>query len=80
MHYLLNQWMDFHQTCIDTLLGGGKGYTSALRNVQNRVSMCYLPNQWIDFDQTYIDTLLGEGNSRSHLDDLDLIFKFTLAL
>ena len=22
--YLLNQWMDFDQTCIDTWLGGGK--------------------------------------------------------
>ena len=22
--YLLNQWVDFDQTCIDTLLGGGK--------------------------------------------------------
>ena len=24
VHYLLNQWMDFEQTCIDTLLGGGE--------------------------------------------------------
>ena len=24
VHYLLNQWMDFDQTCIDTLLGGGE--------------------------------------------------------
>ena len=24
VHYLLNQLMDFHQTCIDTLFGGGK--------------------------------------------------------
>ena len=24
VHYLLNQWMDFDQTCIDTLLGEGK--------------------------------------------------------
>ena len=22
VHYLLNQWMDFDQTCIDALLGG----------------------------------------------------------
>ena len=24
VHYLLNKWMDFDQTCIDTLLGGGE--------------------------------------------------------
>ena len=24
MHYLLNQWIDFDHTCIDTLLGGGE--------------------------------------------------------
>ena len=24
VHYLLNQLMDFDQTCIDTLLGGGE--------------------------------------------------------
>ena len=24
LRYLLNSWMDFDQTCIDTLLGGGE--------------------------------------------------------
>ena len=24
--YFLNQWIDFDQTCIDTLLGGGEEY------------------------------------------------------
>ena len=27
VHYLLNQTSDFDQTCIDTLLGGGKELT-----------------------------------------------------
>ena len=48
--------MDFDQTCIDTLLGGGKScldfgdldlifkVTAALSNVQNMVSVRYLLN------------------------------------
>ena len=71
VHYLLNQGMDFDQTYIDTLLGGGEELirswwpwhnflkvTLALWNVQNRVSMRYILNQLMDFDQTCIESLL----------------------
>ena len=27
VRYLLNQWMDFDQTCTDTILGGGEELT-----------------------------------------------------
>ena len=71
IRYLLNQLMDFDQTCKDIFLGGGTSWldfgdldlifkvTPALWNVQNRVSVRYLLNQLMDFDQTCIDTLLG---------------------
>ena len=44
------------------------------------VSVRYLLNQSMDFDQTSIDTLLGGGEQLIRFDDLDLIFKVTLAL
>ena len=55
VRYLLNKWMDFDQTCIDTLLGRG----NELIIFQNMISTRYLLNQLMDFDQTRIDTLLG---------------------
>ena len=70
VRYLLNQLVDFDQTCIDTLLGEGEEFldfgdfdlifkvTLAPRNVQNRVSLLYTLNQRWGFDQTCIDTLL----------------------
>ena len=70
VRYLLNQWMDFDQTYIDTLLEGGKElikfgdldliFTVTVVNVQNMASVCYLLNQLIDFDRTLIDTLLED--------------------
>ena len=55
VRYLLNKWMDFDQTCIDTLLVRG----NELIIFQNMISTRYLLNQLMDFDQTRIDTLLG---------------------
>ena len=64
--------MDFDQTCIDSLMGGGESrsdfgdldlifkVTLALLNFLNRDSLCYLMNQWMDFDQTCIELLLVE--------------------
>ena len=75
VRYLLNKWMDFDQTCIDTLLGRNE-----LIIFQNTVSMRYLLNQLMNFDQTHIDTLLGRGKGSVSFGNLDLIFKVTWAL
>ena len=66
--YLLNEWVDFDQTCTDTLLGGGKKWldfwdlalvfkvTPALINFQiltkKSLSAPYLLNQMTDSGQT----------------------------
>ena len=55
VQYLLNKWMDFDKTCIDTLLGRG----NELIIFQNMISTRYRLNQSKGFDQTRIDTLLG---------------------
>ena len=66
VHYLLNQLMDFNQTCIDTFMGGGEelirlfqGHWGTLK-CPNMVSVCYLLNSRMDFDQIYKYTMLGE--------------------
>ena len=45
MHYLLNHMIDFDQTCIDALLGGGGRVDCQMSNFdQNRVFVRYLFN------------------------------------
>ena len=73
--YLLNQWMDFDQTCTDTLLGEGKtvirfwwpwphfqGHTGTLKFFnfdQKSLSAPYLLNQMTDSGQTSYIVTLG---------------------
>ena len=56
--FLLNQGMDFDQTCIDDLIFK---FTRALWNVQNRVYVCYLLYQWMYFNQSCLDIVGSRG-------------------
>ena len=64
--YLLNEWMDFDQTCTAILLRQSQelirflwpwshfqGYTRAMI-LENGLSAPYLIEEWMNFDQTYI--------------------------
>ena len=72
MCYPLNQWMDFDQTFIDTLLGGREELidfgdldlifkVTSYKDYKSVISAHYLPNQWFNFSQMCIDILLGGG-------------------
>ena len=73
MHYLLTKWMDFDQTCTDTLFGVGEEYIKILVTLtyfQGHKGTLKCPKYCFHglssepvfgFDQTRIDTLLGGG-------------------
>ena len=67
--YLVNQWVDFDQTCVEALLGHGKevirfGATLTLFSRSQEIlelglSTLHLLNQLMGSDQTHMDTSQG---------------------
>ena len=55
--YLLNEWMDFDQTCTAILLRQRQeliGFCDLDPILENGLSAPYLMKKWMNFDQTYI--------------------------